>query len=187
MDRIITLLTQFLMAVPAFFLGIILTLVFGVVLRWFVPGSYVAPTENFGGYLRYLIFPAIAIAIPKIAMTVKFLKTSVIRELKLDYVRTARSKGNMEHAVLWKHVLKNALIPVITFMGMVIADVLAGSIVIEQVFNLPGVGRLLVVAIGNRDYPVVQAIVIYIASVVLIINFIVDLLYQKVDPRIRLQ
>ena len=120
-------------------------------------------------------------------MTVKFLKTSVLRELKLDYVRTARSKGNSERRVLWHHVLKNALIPVITFMGMVIADVLAGSIVIEQVFNLPGVGRLLISAISNRDYPVVEAIVVYIASVVLIVNFIVDLLYQKVDPRVKLQ
>ncbi|MBQ9119549.1 MAG: ABC transporter permease [Lachnospiraceae bacterium] len=186
-DNIITLLTQTLMAVPAFFLGILITLIFGLTLRWFMPGRYVAPAEDFGAFLRYMIFPATAIAVPKIAMLVKFLKTSVIRELKLDYVRTARSKGNTDRAVLWKHVLKNALIPVITFMGMVIADVLAGSIVIEQVFNLPGLGRLLVVAIGNRDYPVVQAIVIYIASVVLIINFIVDLLYQKVDPRIRLQ
>lgn len=186
-DRIITLLTQALMAVPAFFLGIIITLVFGLILKWFAPGGYVGPKENFSAFLRYLIFPAVAIAVPKIAMTVKFLKTSVIRELKLDYVRTARMKGNTEHAVLWRHVLKNALIPVITFMGMVIADVLAGSIVIEQVFNLPGVGRLLVVAISNRDYPVVQAIVVYIASVVLIVNFIVDLLYQKIDPRVKIK
>lgn len=185
-DRAITLTTQTLMSVPAFFLGIIITLVFGLVLRWFRPGGYVGPTQNFGKFIGYMIFPAIAIAIPKIAMTVKFLKTSVLRELRLDYVRTARSKGNDEHAVLWKHVLKNALIPVITFIGMVIADVLAGSIVVEQVFNLPGIGRLLVVAISNRDYPVVQAVVIYIASVVLIVNFIVDLLYQKVDPRVRL-
>lgn len=186
-DRAITLATQTLMAVPAFFLGILITLVFGVVLKWFVPGRYIGPEEDFGAFLRYLAFPAAAIAVPKIAMTVKFLKTSVLRELRLDYVRTARSKGNTEHAVLWRHVLKNALIPVITFMGMVVADVLAGSIVIEKVFNLPGVGRLLVVAISNRDYPVVQAIVVYIASVVLIVNFIVDLLYQKIDPRVKLK
>lgn len=186
-DSIITFVTQTLMAVPAFFLGILITLLFGLVLKWFVPGSYVAPGENFGQFLHYMIFPAFAIAVPKIAMTVKFLKTSVLRELKLDYVRTARSKGNSERRVLWHHVLKNALIPVITFMGMVIADVLAGSIVIEQVFNLPGVGRLLISAISNRDYPVVEAIVVYIASVVLIVNFIVDLLYQKVDPRVKLQ
>lgn len=186
-DRVITLVTQTLMAVPAFFLGIVITLVFGLVLKWFTPGGYVAPDEDFGGFVRYMIFPAVSIAIPKIAMTVKFLKTSVLRELKLDYVRTARSKGNSERAVLWRHVLKNALIPVITFMGMVIADVLAGSIVVEQVFNLPGVGRLLITAISNRDYPVVEAIVVYIASVVLIVNFIVDLLYQKVDPRVRIK
>ncbi|MDE7327085.1 MAG: ABC transporter permease [Lachnospiraceae bacterium] len=186
-DRVITFVTQTLMAVPAFFLGIIITLVFGLALRWFSPGGYVSPGEDFMGFLSYMVFPAISIAIPKIAMTVKFLKTSVLRELKLDYVRTARSKGNTERAILWKHVLKNALIPVITFMGMVIADVLAGSIVVEKVFNLPGVGRLLITAISNRDYPVVEAVVVYIASVVLIVNFVVDLLYQKVDPRVRIE
>ncbi len=111
----------------------------------------------------------------------------MLRELKLDYVRTARSKGNTERAILWRHVLKNALVPVITFMGMVIADVLAGSIVVEKVFNLPGVGRLLITAISNRDYPVVEAVVVYIACVVLFVNFFVDLLYQKVDPRVRLK
>lgn len=186
-DRAVTILTQTLMAVPTFFLGIIITLVFGLILKWFQIGGYIDPKVNFTGFLQYMIFPAAAVAVPKIAMTVKFLKTSVLRELKLDYVRTARSKGNTERVVLWRHVLKNALIPVITFMGMVIADVLAGSIVIEQVFNLPGVGRLLVVAIGNRDYPVVEAVVVYIAAVVLIVNFIVDLLYQKVDPRVRMR
>ena len=186
-DRAVTILTQTLMAVPAFFLGIIITLVFGLILKWFQIGGYIDPKANFTGFLQYMIFPAAAVAVPKIAMTVKFLKTSVLRELKLDYVRTARSKGNTERVVLWRHVLKNALIPVITFMGMVIADVLAGSIVIEQVFNLPGVGRLLVVAIGNRDYPVVEAVVVYIAAVVLIVNFIVDLLYQKGDPRVRMR
>ncbi len=186
-DRIITMVTQTLMAVPAFFLGIIITLLFGLVLKWFVPGAYVPMEEDFGKFFHYMIFPAVAIAVPKIAMTVKFLKTSVLRELKLDYVRTARSKGNGERAILWRHVLKNALIPVITFMGMVIADVLAGSIVVEKVFNLPGIGRLLITAIASRDYPVVEAGVVYIASVVLIVNFIVDLLYQKADPRVRIE
>lgn len=186
-DRVITVVTQTLMAVPAFFLGIIITLLFGLVLKWFVPGAYVPMQEDFGKFFHYMIFPAVAIAVPKIAMTVKFLKTSVLRELKLDYVRTARSKGNGERAILWRHVLKNALIPVITFMGMVIADVLAGSIVVEKVFNLPGIGRLLITAISSRDYPVVEAGVVYIASVVLIVNFIVDLLYQKVDPRVRIE
>lgn len=186
LDRAITLITQIMMAVPPFFLGIILTLVFGIVLSWFTPGKYIAPEKDFTGFLNYLIFPAVAIAVPKIAMVVKFLRNSIIRQMNLDYVRTARSKGNKESAVLWRHVLKNALIPVVTFMAMVTADVLAGSIIIEQVFNLPGVGRLLVVSIANRDYGVVQAIVLYIAFVVILINFLVDLLYQRLDPRVRL-
>ncbi|MBE5960027.1 MAG: ABC transporter permease [Lachnospiraceae bacterium] len=185
-DRLITLVTQAFMAVPSFFLGILITLIFGVTLKWFIPGKYVGPSQDFGQFIQYMIFPAVAVSVPKIAMTVKFLRSSVIRELKRDYVRTAKSKGNRERRILYKHVLKNALMPVITFMGMVIADVLAGSIVIEQVFNLPGMGRLLVVAISNRDFNVVQAAVLYIAAVVIIINFIVDLLYQKVDPRVKI-
>ncbi|QHQ59861.1 ABC transporter permease subunit [Anaerocolumna sedimenticola] len=184
-DRLITLLTHTAMAIPPFFLGIIITLLFGLVLKWFTPGKYVGFKENFGQFIGYLIYPAIAIAIPKIAMVVKFLRSSLIRQLKMDYVRTARSKGNQENVILYRHVLKNAFIPVITFIAMVIADVLAGSIIIEQVFGLPGMGRMLVTAISNRDFSVVQAIVLYIAAVVILINFIVDILYQRIDPRVR--
>ena len=184
-DRIIIFINQIFMAVPAFFLGMIICIVFGVMLSWFVPGRYTAPSAGFIKFLGYMIFPAISIALPKIAMTVKFLRSSVLREYGLDYVRTAKSKGNSETGILVRHVLKNALIPVITFLGMILADILAGSIVAEQVFNLPGVGRLLVNAISNRDYPVVQASVIYIASLVLIINFIVDIMYKKLDPRVK--
>lgn len=186
LDRIFTLISQLCMAIPPFFLGILLTLLFGITLKWFVPGQYVSPEENFTKFIGYLIYPALAVSIPKIAMTVRFLRSSIIRELNLDYVRTAKSKGSTKQRILWIHVLKNALMPVITFMGMVIADALAGSIVIEQVFNLPGIGRMLVVAIANRDFNVVQAAVLYIAAVVIIINFLVDLLYQTLDPRVRI-
>ncbi len=184
-DRVITFLTHTAMAVPPFFLGIIITLVFGLILKWFIPGRYISYSENPGQFLGYMIFPAIAIAIPKTAMTIKFLRSSVIRQLKLDYVRTARSKGNQENVILYRHVLKNAFIPVITFIAMVIADVLAGSIIIEQLFSLPGMGRMLVTAISNRDFSVVQAIVIYIAAVVVVINFLVDIIYRCIDPRVR--
>lgn len=186
-DRIITFLTQTFMAIPPFFLGIILSLVFGVILHWFIPGGYVKPSKGFGQFLSYMIFPALAVAIPKIAMMVKFLKTSILREIQMDYVRTAKSKGLKKTEILYRHILKNALIPVITFLGMILAESLAGSIVVEQVFNLPGMGRMLVTAIANRDYPVVQAAVLYIAAIVVIINFMVDLLYRKVDPRIRFE
>ena len=184
LDRVITLTTQTLMAVPPFFLGIVLTLCFGVILKLFVPGACPKPSDGVVPLVQYLMWPAIAVAIPKIAMVVKFLRSSLIRELKLDYVRTAKSKGNSNRAVLWRHVLKNALMPVITFMGMVIADVLAGSIIVEQVFNLPGMGKSLILAIANRDFNVVQTIVLYIAVLVIVMNFIVDILYKKLDPRI---
>lgn len=186
LDRIVTLLCQINMAIPPFFLGMLITLIFGLVLKMFTPGAYVSTEKDFLGFIGYLFFPAIAIALPKAAMLTKFLRSSLLRQLKLDYVRTARSKGDTEHQILYKHVLKNALIPVITFLAMMIADVFAGSIMIEQVFSLPGLGRLLVVAISNRDFPVVSAIIMYIAILIVFINFIVDILYQYIDPRVRI-
>jgi ABC-type dipeptide/oligopeptide/nickel transport system permease component len=107
-----------------------------------------------------------------------------LEEYKKEYVRTAYSRGNSTTQVLYKHVLKNAIIPVITFLGMTLADIVAGSIVIEQVFGIPGIGRILLTSISNRDFPVVQAIIIILAVIILVINFIVDIIYHKVDPRI---
>lgn len=182
-DRSIAFINQLGMAVPPFFLGILLMLLFGVMLKWFVPGGYISPKESMGGYLNYMIYPAIAIAVPKIAMMVKFLRSSVLRQLTSDYVRTAKGKGSSDSRILYGHVLKNALIPVVTFFGMIAADVLAGSMILEQVFNLPGLGRLLVVSISSRDYPVVQAVVLYMAVLVLLINFFVDMIYGYLDPR----
>lgn len=185
LDSFITLVTQVFMSIPSFFLGMLITLIFGIILRWFTPGNYISPGENFGIFLRFMIFPAIAVAIPKIAMMVKFLRSSLLREMELDYVRTAKSKGMTNINILFRHILKNALIPVITFLAMMLADILAGTILVEQVFNLPGLGRLLVSSIANRDYAVVQAIVLYIVTVVIIINFLVDLIYQWIDPRVK--
>ncbi len=186
LDRIVQWSSQTVMAIPPFFLGMLITLVFGILLKWFTPGAYVAPDESFGRFLAYLIAPAVAVSLPKIAMSVRFLRSSIIREKDMGYARTAKSKGLSENEVLKKHVLKNALIPVVTFLGMILADILAGSIIIEQVFNLPGMGRMLVVSISNRDFAVVQAIVMYIASVVLITNAIVDVLYKYLDPRVKI-
>ena len=132
--------------------------------------------------VQFLIY---AVALPKIAMVVKYLRNSVLSEMKKDYVRTAYSKGNSVNQVLYGHILRNALIPVITFVAMVVAEILAGSLVIEQVFSIPGMGRLMITSISTRDYPVVQAAVLYITSIVVIINFLVDVLYQLADPRVR--
>lgn len=183
--KLIDVAGQLTMSVPPFFLGIIVTYVFGMLLHMFVPGGFVSYNVNFGRFISYLIFPALAIALPKAAMSTKLLKTSILSERKLDYVRTAFSRGNSTMDVMYKHVLKNAIIPVITFLGMTLADIVAGSLVIEQVFSIPGYGRLLISSISNRDYPVVQAIIAIIAMIVIIINLIVDILYQVLDPRMR--
>ena len=161
-----------------------ITLVFGRILKLFTPGGYVSYEKDFWGFVGYLIFPAVAVALPKAAMAVKLLRSSVISESKLDYVRTAYSRGNTTKSVLYKHVLQNALIPVVTFLGMALADMIAGSIIIEQVFSIPGMGRILLNSISNRDYPVVMAVIVCIAVLVLVVNTLVDLIYGLIDPRI---
>lgn len=178
---------QVTMAIPPFFLGMLLILVFGVIFRLFIPGAYVDYKTDFGGFLGYLILPALAIALPKSGMVVRFLRGSLNDQLHADYVRTARSKGIGGRALLYRHVLKNALIPVLALMGMIVADILAGSIIIEQVFGLPGVGRLLISSITSRDFPLAQALVVYIALIVVVVNFLVDVLFRLIDPRIRLR
>lgn len=134
--------------------------------------------------MGYLFFPALAIALPKISMVSKLLKDTVMEEADKDYVRTAYSRGNRTKAVFYKHVLGNALIPVITFLGMTFADIIAGSIIVEQVFSIPGLGRILLTSISGRDYPVVEAIILLLALFVVLSNLFVDLLYHKFDPRI---
>ncbi len=183
-DRVIYVINQVIMAIPPFFSGIIITFIFGRVLKLFVPGGYVSYTKSFSGFIHYMFFPALAIALPKATMTIKLLRSSVLKEAKMDYVRTAYSKGNSTNQVLYKHVLKNAILPVVTFVGMTLTDMIAGSIIVEQVFSIPGMGRILLSSISNRDYPVVMAIIVIIAAMVLIVNMIVDILYSLIDPRI---
>lgn len=187
LDKILVVLNQIVMSVPGFFIGILLTYVFGLVLKWFTPGAYVSVSEDFAGFLGYLLAPAVAIALPRAAMGVKMLRSSVLSQMDADYVRTAYARGNGKTRVMYYHVLKNALLPVLTFWGMTIADIIANSIIIEQVFTIPGMGSLLISSISNRDYPVVQGILVIIAALVVIINFLVDLLYGRIDPRIRMK
>lgn len=186
-DRVITVVNQILMAIPHFFMGIVLTYVFGLLLKLFTPGAFVSYDVDFKAFIRYLIFPCIAIALPKIATSVKMIKSACLAEAKKDYTRTAYSKGNRTSQVLVRHVLKNAMIPVITLWGMMLADLLVGSIVIEQVFNIPGIGRILITSISYRDYPVVEAIIVLIAVIIVVTNFLVDVIYQWIDPRINVQ
>ena len=184
LDATLGVLTQGVMAIPSFFLGILVTYLFGIVLKWFAPGGYVSYRDDMKGFLAYLIYPALSVALPKIAMTARFLRNSMLTEMKSDYVRTAYSKGCTRRRMMYGHVLKNAMMPVITFLGMMVAEILAGSIVIEQVFGLPGIGRLLISSVSTRDFPVVEILILYITFIVIIVYFIVDLLYRVIDPRI---
>jgi ABC-type dipeptide/oligopeptide/nickel transport system permease component len=184
LDRLISVINQIIMSVPAFFSGILITFIFGMILKLFTPGGFVNYTSDVGRFVGYLFFPSVAIALPKISMTVKMLRGSLIDESLKDYARTAYSRGNNTNGVLYRHILKNAIIPVITFLGMTLADMVAGSIVIEQVFSIPGISRILMSSISNRDYPVVEAIIMGMAMIVIIVNFMVDVIYRIVDPRI---
>ena len=184
-DKIFTVINQLFMSVPPFLLGLLLTFIFGLTFRFFTPGGYVDYRDNFIGFVGYLICPAVALALPKCAMCIRLLKANILEEAKKDYARTAYSRGNSTTSMLYRHILQNAIMPTITFIGMVVADMIASGIIIEQVFGIPGLGRSLLAAISTRDYPVVMAIVMLIAAGIVIISTITDLIYAWMDPRVR--
>ena len=186
LDAAGTVIDQFLMAVPPFFTGILLSWVFSITLHWFVHGQFPDLAADPAGALQYLFFAAVAIAIPRIAMTVRMLRSTIQGEMRKDYVRTAISRGNDRAGVLRRHVLRNALVPVVTFLAQTMAEIVAAGIVVEQVFAIPGLGRLLVASISNRDYPVVQAIVVILAFWVVLAGTLADIVNQRIDPRLRL-
>ena len=186
-DRVFSVLNQISMSIPPFFIGILFTSIFGLAMRLFIVGDFKSFQDDPAAFFTYLFFAALAIAIPKSAMTVKLLRSSIINEMNADYVRTARSRGNAPGGLLWRHVLRNSMLPVITFLAVTLADIVAGSIIIEQVFTIPGIGRMLIMSIGNRDHPVVLAIIMLISALVLFVNFLADVAYQYIDPRIRLE
>lgn len=183
-DRVIQIINQITMSIPPFFSGIIITLIFGVTFHMFVPGGFIGLNVNAFKFFKFMFFPSLAIALPKSAMILNLLYASLNGEKKKDYVRTAYSRGNSSNAVFFGHMLKNAAMPTVTFVGMALADIIAGSIIIEQVFGIPGLGRILLTSIQNRDYPVVLAIIMMIATTVVISNLIVDIIYRVIDPRV---
>ena len=183
-DNIINFFTAAGISIPGFFLGLLLIFVFGYTFRIFIPANLLLHDENFFNFLGALCFPALAIAIPNAAILTKFLRSSIFNELNSDYVRTAKSKGAGRLYILRRHVLKNACLPAITMLGMIIAEVFSGSIIIEQVFNISGIGRLLITAINTRDYPLIQALMVYIAFLVVFANTLADIVIMIIDPRI---
>lgn len=179
--------SQLGLSIPSFWFGVILILIFAVNLGVMPSGGYVQWSTNPIQCIRSLILPAVAISFGTTATIIRYLKTTLLDNINMDYVRTAKSKGLTDKSVVYKHVLRNALIPVITMLAMLVTDILAGSIIIETVFSLPGLGSLMTTSISSRDFPLLQSAVMYVAAIVVIINTFVDILYGIIDPRIRVK
>ena len=186
--------SQLGIAIPNFWFAILLILIFAVKLQWFSAGGFAGWTEDDGGgggggiwqAFKGLVLPAVALAVVQAAILARITRSAVLDVLREDFVRTARAKGLNERQVLWRHVLRNAMVPVLTLMGLQFANLLTGTVVIENVFSLPGLGRLVFQAIANRDLVVVRNVVLLLAAAVIVINFVVDVLYAAIDPRLRL-
>lgn len=177
-------LTQIGMAIPSFWLGILATFFFGLLLGWFTPGAYVPLSMNFGRGLTYLLFPAFALAIPRVAVLVRYTRSSILDEWSSNYVRTGYAKGLSTNRIMYRHVLRNSLIPTLTILGMMVAEILGGTLIIEQIYNIPGLGKLLISGISGRDFPLVQGMVLYIALLVIVIHVVLDIIYKTIDPRV---
>lgn len=184
-SSIITAITQLGISIPSFWLAFLLIYVFAVKLNIFNTLSYNAMAGGFLERLKSFFLPSLAIAIPNIATIIRYMQAAILDEINKDYVRTARMKGMTLKEILYKHVLKNALIPVITVIGMSLTSSVGGSLIIENVFALPGIGSLIVASISSRDFPLIQSVVIAVAFLVIFINFIIDIAYGLIDPRIR--
>jgi peptide/nickel transport system permease protein len=179
--------TQLGLATPEFWLGILLILLFSVHWGLFAAGGFPGWAVDLWGSLKALLLPAFALGVVRASILTRLTRSSMLEVLREDYIRTARAKGLRERTVVYVHALKNALIPVLTILGLQLGQLLAGAIIIENVYYLPGLGRLVFEAIGQRDLPVVREIVLFMAAAVVLVNFIVDLTYASLDPRIRLE
>jgi peptide/nickel transport system permease protein len=173
------------LSMPSFWLGMVIILGLVAWLGWIPPVTYVSPRENLGLHLIQFALPALAVGYRSSALIMRITRSSVLEVMREDYIRTARAKGQSGGVVIWRHALKNAVLPVVTVIGIEFAFLIGGLVVTETVFNLPGVARFLVEAILWRDYPVVQNLVMFIAIVVIVSNLVVDLLYGVLDPRVR--
>lgn len=184
-DQVTTTTAVFVASIPSFWLGLVLMQVFAVKLGWFDPSGYGGPGASLAERLHHLVLPAVALGIVSSALIARFTRASMLDVLGDDYVRTARAKGMGEARVVLKHALKNALIPILTVIGLTAALLISGAIVTETVYGLPGVGSLVVSAVLRRDYPVIQGTLLIVAGLYVLINFVIDMLYLVVDPRVR--
>lgn len=179
--------SQLGLAIPDFWFGILLIILFAVILHWLPSGGFSGWDEGVWRGVRSLMLPVFTLSLSLTAIMTRVTRSAVLEVAREDFVRTARAKGLSRRAALWGHVLRNALVPVLTIGGVLVATVLTGTLIIENVFALPGVGKLIFDAISNRDLMVVKNVVLLFAAIVVVVNFVVDILYAMVDPRIRIQ
>jgi len=172
------------LSIPDFAMGLIMIFLFGVALHWFPISGYVAFRESPGDWALHLLMPGLSLGIVQAALIARITRSSMLEVLGMDYIRTARAKGLIERVVIRRHAFRNALIQVLTVVGNAAVILLGGAFVVETVFNLPGVGNLVVMAVKRRDYPLVQGCILLISTVVIVVNLIVDVLYAYVDPQI---
>jgi peptide/nickel transport system permease protein len=186
-DTVVTSLANIGITIPVFWLGVVMMYLFALKLKWLPIFGYTSPFTDFWLNTRQIIMPVICLAITGVAVNARQARTSMMEVLHQDYIRTAWSKGLFERAVIMQHALKNGLIPVIVLTGLGLSGIIGGSVLVETVFNIPGMGRLAVTGMLNQDYPVIQGVILFFAAVVLLTNLIVDLSYAWLDPRIQYQ
>lgn len=184
-DRLATTLAMFAASVPSFWLGLLLIQTLSLQLGWFPVSGYGGPGADFLTRLYHLFLPAVSLGIYSSALILRFTRASMLDVLGEDYVRTARSKGMGEFRVVMKHALKNALVPIVTIVGMTMALLVAGAVITEMVFGLPGVGNLIVSSVLRRDYPVIQGTLLVVSLIYVLMNFFIDMLYLVIDPRVK--
>ena len=184
-DRSVMVFATLGFSIPVFWLGFLMIFLFAVQLGIFPAAGYVAPTEDFGAFLHRMIMPAVATGVVLMALIARMTRATVLETLNEDYVRTARAKGLAEKAVLIRHALRNAALPILTVIGLGVAGVLSGVVITESVFAIPGLGRLLINSILARDYPIIQGVILIVSAVYVFINLLVDLSYAYFDPRVR--
>ncbi|AOB32328.1 peptide ABC transporter [Bordetella sp. H567] len=185
LDQSVLSFSMFTSSVPSFWLGLLLMQVFAVKLGWLPVSGYGGPDASFATRLSHLVLPAVVLGLVNSALITRFIRASMLDVLRDDYVRTARAKGLPERKVIIKHAVRNALIPILTVLGLTTALLVSGAVVTETVFGLPGVGSLVVSAVLRRDYPVIQGALLVVAAIYVLINLFIDLLYLAVDPRVR--
>jgi len=185
-DRWIVVFAVFCMSIPSFWLGIALILIFGVQLQWLPTVGYISPLQNLSEGIQFLILPIATLVLTEMGGILRMVRSTTIDILQLDYITHARAKGLGEMTVLFRHALKNSFIPTLTLIGLIMGSLLGGAAVIETVFTLPGLGRLLVTSINGRDYMMVQGIMILVSTTYVMINLLIDMLYPLFDPRVKL-